>query len=75
MSHPQMLFIPFTEFASITKVSAKTNEISQTTMQISTNICLSQKKIVPLRQNCNEVKMSNNNIHLQAAKDKKNDEF
>lgn len=75
MSHPQMLFIPFTEFAPITQVSAKTNEILQTTMQISTNICLSQKKIVPLRQNCREVKMSNNNIHLQAAKDKKNDEF
>lgn len=75
MQTVQTLLIPFVEFATTKEVNPKNNEFPHTTIHFSTNICLSQKKVVPLRKNYSAVKMSNKNIHLQAAKDKKNDEF
>ena len=50
MATAQSLFIPFPDFSTIALSTAMKHQISSIPTQNATNICLSQKKIVPLQR-------------------------
>ena len=49
MQTAQSLFIPFVEFATLMQPNTQNTQIPPTQTQNETNICLSQKKVVPLQ--------------------------
>ena len=53
MATAQSLFIPFAEFGYLTQTESPYTYITPSSIQKSPNICLSQKKVVPLH---NEIK-------------------
>ena len=50
MQTAQSLFIPFVEFAPLMQPNTQNTQIPPTQTQNETNICLSQKKVVPLHR-------------------------
>ena len=50
MQTAQSLFIPFVEFATLMQPNTQNTQIPPTQTQNETNICLSQKKVVPLHR-------------------------
>ena len=77
MSHPQTLQIPFPEFILSTPTIVDSSQIQHSQRENLLNICISHKKIVPLREKYAErsAKRMTGSELLNIAQANKKDEF